>query len=38
METGIDAIHSVMLNVDLPASVGVLCPFFNEVWEREEMP
>ena len=25
--TGIDAIHAEMLNVDLPTSVGILCPF-----------
>ena len=36
--TGIDAIHAKILKVDLPASVGVLSPFFNEVWEREEIP
>ena len=24
--------------VDLQTSVGVICPFFNELWEREEMP
>ena len=36
--TGIDAIHAEMLKVDLPTSVGVLSPFFNEVWEREEIP
>ena len=36
--TGIDAINSEMLKVDWPTSVGVLSPFFNEVWERDEMP
>ena len=36
--TGIDAIHTEMLKVDLPTSVGVFCPFFIEVWEREEIP
>ena len=35
--TGIDAIHAEILKVDLPTSVGVFCPFFNEVWEREEI-
>ena len=27
-----------MLKVDLPKSVGIRCTFFNEVWERDEMP
>ena len=36
--TGIDAIHAEMLKVELPTSVEVLSPFFNEVWEREEIP
>ena len=31
--TGIAAIHAEMLMVDLPTYVGVLCRFFNEVWE-----
>ena len=29
--TGIDAIHADMLKVDLPTSVVVLSPFFNEM-------
>ena len=36
--TGIEAIHAETLYVNLPTSVGVLSPFFNEVWEREEIP
>ena len=36
--TGIDAIHAEMLKVYFSTSVGVLCPFFNEAWEREEIP
>ena len=35
--TYIDAIHAEMLKVDLPTFVGVLSPFFNEVWESEEI-
>ena len=34
--TGIDAIHAEMLKVDFPTSVGVLSPFFNEMWKHEE--
>ena len=37
-ETGIDAIHADMLKFDLLTSFGVLSPFFNKVWEREEIP
>ena len=30
--------HAVILQVDLPTSVGVLSLFFDEVWEREGIP
>ena len=36
--TAIDAIHAEMLNVDLATPVQVLSTFFNEEWEREEIP
>ena len=36
--TGIDAIHAEMLKIDLQTFVGVLFPFFIQVWEREEIP
>ena len=36
--TGINTICAKMLKVDLQTSVGVLSPFYNEVWEREEIP
>ena len=36
--TGIDTIHAEMLKIDLQTSVGVLCPIFIQVWEREEIP
>ena len=35
---GIDAIHTEMLKVDFTTSVRILCPFINELWEREEIP
>ena len=32
------AFHAEMLKVDFSTSVWVLGPFFNEEWEREEIP
>ena len=34
----INAIHAELLKADLPASIGVLYHFFNEMWESEEIP